>query len=163
MGGSKGAGMEGEGSRTRCAPAGWWQLWQGPTGKDSGTLHLTLCAALLSDVGCRQGSGVFPGGWEIQTQPWPLRLTPVSRGASGADGRAQCPTVHPPSCSCCKSPGGALCSHGRGLRRTAAGFSLKIPPSPQLSSKALKILLPWLRLPRTESPLCAVLTRQPGP
>lgn len=124
-----------------------------------------LCPSLRCGVQAApgRGSGTFPrSGWKIQNQPWPPRLTPVSREASGADGRAHCPMAHPHSCSCCKYPGGDLRSHGRGLRRTAAGFSLKIPPSPQLSFKALKILLPWLRLPRTKSPLCAVLTRQPG-
>lgn len=52
--GSKGGGMESESRKARCASAGWWQWWQVPTGEDSGALHLTRCASLHSDMGCRQ-------------------------------------------------------------------------------------------------------------
>lgn len=58
--GSKGEGMEGEGSRMRCASVGWWQQQQVPIGQDTGALHLTCCAALHSDVGCRQLLGRDP-------------------------------------------------------------------------------------------------------
>lgn len=96
--GSKGGGMEGALCLCRVVAAA-----AGPhrTGHWGSPPHLLRCPSLRCGVQATagQGSGMFPSGWEIQTQPWPPRLTAVSRGASGADGQAQCPMAHPHSCS----------------------------------------------------------------
>lgn len=84
--GSKGGGMEGALCLCRVVAAA-----AGPhrTGHWGSPPHLLRCPSLRCGVQATagQGSGMFPSGWEIQTQPWPPRLTAVSRGASGADGQ----------------------------------------------------------------------------
>lgn len=93
--GSQGGAVESEGSRTRCPPAGGWQV---PTGEDRGlsSCHAALPFAQMWGAGSR--SGVCPTGWEIPNQP-----RHSEQGSFWTDGQARCPTAHPTAAPAAKA------------------------------------------------------------
>lgn len=106
--GGKGGGMEGEGSRAHCAPAGWWQWWQVPTGERSGALHLTRCVPFTEMWGA---GSCWAGIWGVPIgvgNPNPASATethPSEQGSFWSRWTSSLPHGSPPQLLLLQKPG----------------------------------------------------------